>query len=72
MFSMDCDRCPAGPRGCDGCIVEVLLEPKAQFEGGVDEACGYILDPEIDAAIEVLLAAGMLSSVDIVAENAAA
>lgn len=72
MFSMDCDRCPAGPRACDGCIVGVLLGENAHVGGGVDETCGYILDPEIHAAIDVLLAAGVLSSVDIVAENAAA
>lgn len=72
MFSMDCSRCPAGPRGCDGCVVDVLLGAKVQFEDLSEEVCGYILDPEIEAAIEILLSTGMLSSVDIVADDAAA
>ena len=72
MLSMDCGRCPAGPQECEGCIVALLLGEKQQLNGVMDESCGYVLDPEIESAIEVLLAAGIVSSVEIVGGESAA
>ena len=72
MLSMDCARCPARPRGCDDCVVAVLLSSSPQVDRLSEESCGYVLDPEVRSAIEVLLEVGVVSEVDIVAARAAA
>jgi hypothetical protein len=72
MFTMDCEQCPARPRGCDDCIVAVLSCPEPLVDALSGESCGYVLDPEVQSAIEVLLEVGMVSEVEIVAAQRAA
>lgn len=72
MMSMDCARCPAGPGDCEGCIVSLLLGENSLVGGLTPESCGYVLDPEVRAAIDVLRAAGMVRSIDILAAETAA
>lgn len=72
MFSMDCGRCPARPGRCDGCIVSVLLSDEPLVDELSEESCGYILEPAVRSAIEVLMAVGMVSSVEIMAAYPAA
>lgn len=72
MLSMDCARCPARPLGCDGCVVAVLLSSSPQADRLSEESCGYVLDPEVRSAIEVLLEVGVVSEVEIVAARTAA
>lgn len=72
MISIDCERCPSGPEGCDGCLVSVLLGENVQVGGASVESCGYVLAPEIQAAVDVLLEAGLLSEVRILEEFEAA
>lgn len=72
MFTMDCARCPAGPRGCDDCVVSVFLGDNARSDVLSEESCGYVLAPDVRSAIEVLREAGMVSRVEIMAVEAAA
>ena len=72
MFSVDCAGCPAGPRGCEGCIVDFLFSENAQVDRLSEESCGYVLEPDVRAAIGVLLDVGMLTDVEILAKNSAA
>ena len=72
MFSLDCARCPARPGQCEGCIVSVLLSENPLVDELSEESCGYVLEPAVRSAIEVLLEVGMVSSVEIVATNTAA
>lgn len=72
MFTMDCAQCPAGPTACDGCIVTVLGSGKVQVDELSPESCGYVLDPDVREAIDVLRQAGMVSAVEIVGVSAAA
>ncbi|WP_319028443.1 hypothetical protein [Dietzia sp. PP-33] len=37
-----------------------------------EESCGYVLEPEVRTAIEVLMELGMVSSLEIVATHTAA
>lgn len=72
MFSIDCVGCPAAPRGCDGCIVAFLNSDSLQVDELSPESCGYVLAPDVRAAIEVLRDVGMVSSVEILAAFPAA
>lgn len=72
MFSMDCERCPARPRRCEGCLVSLLLREESQVDVLSEESCGYVLDSEVRAAIELLMDVGMVSEVEIMAANTAA
>ncbi|MBB1034721.1 hypothetical protein G6031_10000 [Dietzia sp. CQ4] len=72
MFSMDCSRCPARPRRCEDCVVSVLLSGEPQVDALSEETCGYVLEPEVRSAIEVLMELGMVSSVEIMASETAA
>ncbi|MEB8327015.1 hypothetical protein NGF75_13635 [Dietzia kunjamensis] len=72
MFTMDCVRCPAGPAACDGCIIAVLGAGKPQVDELSPESCGYVLDPEVREAIDVLREVGMVSTVEILGADAAA
>lgn len=72
MFSLDCARCPARPGRCEGCIVSVLLSENPLLDGLSEESCGYVLEPDVRSAIEVLIEVGMVSTVEIVATNTAA
>ena len=72
MFSMDCARCPARPAACDGCIVTLLGVGNPQVEEFSAEPCGYVLDPEVREAIDVLRAVGMVSTLEIVGSDVAA
>lgn len=72
MVSMDCAGCPARPGGCEGCIVSLLLGEKSQVDDISAESCGYVLEPDIKAAIEVLREVGMVTTVEIMAANDAA
>lgn len=72
MFTMDCERCPARPGACDGCIITVLESVEPQVSGLTAESCGYVLDPEVREAIDVLREVGMVSTVRIVGAEAAA
>lgn len=67
MISMDCMDCPARPGGCEGRIVSLLLGEKVQVDDLSQESCGYVLEPEIKSAIEVLREVGMVTTVEIVA-----
>lgn len=72
MFSIDCAGCPAAPRGCDGCIVDFLGGLQSQVKGLAVDSCGYILAPDVRAAIEVLREVGMLSEIEILESSSAA
>ncbi len=72
MFSMDCGQCPARPGQCDGCIVSVLLSDEVLVDELSEESCGYLLEPAVRSAIEVLMSVGMVSSVEIMAAHPAA
>ncbi|AVM64984.1 hypothetical protein C3V38_12035 [Dietzia sp. oral taxon 368] len=72
MVSMDCARCPAVAGDCEGCIVSLLLGEKDQVDELSPESCGYVLDPEVRTAIDVLRAVGMVTSIDILAAETAA
>lgn len=72
MISMDCTGCPARPGDCEGCIVSLLIDGKLQVDDLSEESCGYVLQPEIRAAIEVLREVGMVTAVEILAANDAA
>lgn len=72
MVSMDCARCPAGPGICEGCIVSLLLGENRLVDDLSPESCGYVLDPEVRTAIDVLRVAGMVTSIDILAAETAA
>lgn len=72
MFSIDCSRCPIGPRDCGDCMISALLGEESQVTPGAEESCGYVLAPEMRSAIEVLLGAGLVSRVEILAVETAA
>lgn len=72
MVTMDCTRCPAGPRDCEGCPVSVLMSENLQVDELSEESCGYVLPPGIRSAVEVLLEVGVVSTVEIMAVEAAA
>ena len=72
MLSIDCGACPAAPRGCEGCIVAFLESDNLQVDELSPESCGFVLPPEVRAAIEVLRDVGMVSSVEILAAFPAA
>ena len=72
MFTMDCEQRPAGPQGCDGCIVGVLSSADPLVDALSEASCGYVLDPEVRSAIEVLLEVGMVSEVEILTPQRAA
>ncbi|MGN0101958.1 MAG: hypothetical protein ACI39C_13565 [Dietzia sp.] len=72
MLSMDCARCPASPATCEGCIVSVLWGENPLVDDLSPESCGYVLDPEVRSAIDVLRAAGMVTSIEILAADTAA
>lgn len=72
MISMDCADCPARPEGCEGCIVSLLVGEKSQLDDFSEESCGYVLEPEIRKAIEVLREVGMVTTVEILAGSEAA
>ena len=72
MISMDCAGCPARSEGCEGCIVSMLLGEKSQADDIFEEPCGYVLEPEIQSAIEVLREVGMVTNVEIVTGTRAA
>lgn len=72
MFSMDCGDCPVAPQGCDGCIVAFLASDNLQVDELSPESCGYVLAPDVRAAIEVLRDVGMVSSVEILSAFPAA
>jgi hypothetical protein len=64
---VDCQTCPGRPVACDGCMMQVLFEapesgnPQVQGGGKVTEP-NVRGDAEIDAAIDVFVAAAMVSS----------
>ena len=64
---VDCQTCPARPVACDGCMMQVLFDVPGRanplVEGGekVTEP-NTRGDAEIDAAIDVFVAAAMASS----------
>ncbi|AVZ39143.1 hypothetical protein G6019_13455 [Dietzia sp. DQ12-76] len=72
MFSMDCSRCPARPSGCEDCVVSVILSEEVQVDALSEESCGYVLEPEVRSAIEVLMALGLVSTLEIVGAETAA
>ncbi|MFN3339693.1 MAG: hypothetical protein ACK40Z_08355 [Dietzia sp.] len=72
MFSMDCARCPARPRQCEDCVVSMLFSDESQVDALSEESCGYVLEPEVRSAIEVLMELGMVSIVEIMAAERAA
>ncbi|MET3859637.1 hypothetical protein ABIE38_000534 [Dietzia sp. 2505] len=72
MFSMDCSRCPVRPRRCEDCVISVLFSEESQVDALSEESCGYVLEPDVRSAIEVLMELGMVSSVEIVASETAA
>lgn len=72
MISMDCRRCPARPAGCEGCIVSLLVGENLQVDDLSQESCGYVLEPEIKSAIDVLREVGMVTTVEILAASDAA
>ena len=72
MLSIDCARCPARARTCDDCVVSVLIAGEPQVDTLSEESGGYVLQPEVRSAIEVLIEVGMVSTVEIVAEYTAA
>lgn len=72
MFTMDCSRCPARPASCGGCIISVLEAGDVQVDDLSPESCGYVLDPEVRRAIDLLREAGMISTVEILGVGAAA
>ena len=72
MISMDCAECPARSEGCEGCIVSLLVGEKGQVDGFFEESCGYVLEPEIRSAIEVLRELGMVTTLEILAGSEAA
>lgn len=72
MLSMDCGRCPAGPRACEGCIITELLREEPLVDDLSEESCGYVLTPEVRSAIQVLLEVGVVSEIRILASGAAA
>lgn len=72
MFSIDCAGCPADAEGCEGCIVRFLHSEKPLVDGLSEESCGYVLESDVRAAIEVLLEVGMLSEVEILQAYSAA
>ncbi len=72
MFSFDCGQCPSGNRGCGDCIVDVLGGENVQVDELSVESCGYVLAPDIRAAIETLRGLGMVTSVEILASTRAA
>ena len=67
MMSIDCAGCPAALDGCRGCIVDFLGSDNLQVDELSVESCGYVLAPDVRAAIEVLRDVGMVSSVEILA-----
>lgn len=72
MFTMDCSRCPARPASCGGCIISVLEGEELQVDDLSPESCGYVLEPEVRRAIDVLREAGMVSTVEILGTDVAA
>ena len=72
MFSIDCSECPVRPRACDGCLVAFLESDNVQVGDDLLDTCGYVLTPDVRAAIGVLRDLGMVSSVEIVAAFPAA
>lgn len=72
MISMDCADCPARPEGCEGCIISLLIGEKSQVDDLSEESCGYVLEPEIRSAIEVLRELGMVTTLQILTEFEAA
>lgn len=72
MFSLDCAQCPARPGQCEGCIVSVLFSDYSLLDELSEESCGYVLEPEVRSAIEVLMEVGMVSTVEIMAAHTAA
>ncbi|KAA0917239.1 hypothetical protein [Dietzia sp. ANT_WB102] len=72
MFSIDCGSCPARPDVCDGCILSVLDGGNVQVDELSPESCGYVLDPEVRDAIDVLRGLGMVSAIEILDVEAAA
>lgn len=72
MFSIDCAGCPAAQQGCDGCIIAFLESDDLQVDVLSPESCGYVLAPDVRAAIELLRDVGMVSSVEILAAFPAA
>jgi hypothetical protein len=72
MLSMDCSRCPVRPQQCEDCVVALLTSDSVQVSALSEESCGYVLEPEVRTAIEVLMELGMVSSLEIVATHTAA
>lgn len=52
--------------------MSLLAAEEAQFDALSEESCGYILEPEVRSAIEVLMEVGMVSTVEIMAAHTAA
>lgn len=64
---VDCQRCPARPLACDGCMMQVLFgapncENPGAEDGGTVTGTALSPDVEIDAAIDVLAKAAMISN----------
>lgn len=72
MVTGDCARCPVGPEACGDCMISVLISENSLVDDLSEESCGYALAPEVRSAIELLVAAGLVSTVDIMAVEAAA
>ena len=72
MFSIDCGSCPARPNFCDGCILSVLDRGNLQVDELSLESCGYVLDPEVRDAIDLLRGLGMVSTIEILDVETAA
>ncbi|MDV8001877.1 hypothetical protein R4P08_11550 [Rhodococcus sp. IEGM 1408] len=52
--------------------MSVLLSGNPQLDQLSEESCGYVLEPAVRSAIEVLMDVGMVSTVQIMARNTAA
>ncbi|MCT1517032.1 hypothetical protein [Dietzia cercidiphylli] len=50
----------------------MFLSGEPQVDALSEESCGYVLEPEVRSAIEVLMELGMVSSVEIMASETAA
>ncbi|MFN3602127.1 MAG: hypothetical protein ACK4UY_12140 [Dietzia sp.] len=50
----------------------MLLSDESQVDALSEESCGYVLEPDVRSAIEVLMELGMVSIVEIMAAESAA
>ncbi|WP_228548991.1 hypothetical protein [Dietzia sp. SYD-A1] len=50
----------------------MILSEEVQADALSEESCGYVLEPEVRSAIEVLMALGLVSTLEIVGAETAA